>query len=378
MNTLPVIDEFELTRDFDRTKSKLFIGSNAAFFGSILCSMEFIWMPEIPTACTDGVFLGWNPYWFLKLPKNTRVTVLMHEIWHVGRLHGLRRGTRDPEYWNYACDIWINNQLEKEKYSFETVEDCWKNPYYLGWVEEDIYDDLVKNQIPPPPGGTWGMGDCDLKEPNGDTQAKNLNTVVKALHTAKASGAGSLPGDTEIIIRKFLEPVVPWNILLLGFFNDLLDEDYTWARPNRRHSDIYLPSRFTDDGRLEHLCYYLDVSGSISRQDVIRFNSEVKHIWETFKPLKLTMILFDTEIQKTIQFTEGDLFNEIQVTAGGGTSFICVREHMMETRPTAAIIFTDLDCTPMCPLDYDVPVIWVATRATGRTVPFGKLIHIRK
>uniref|UniRef100_A0AAU6W0S2 Metalloprotease n=1 Tax=Pseudomonas phage Arace01 TaxID=3138526 RepID=A0AAU6W0S2_9VIRU len=379
MSTLIELDDYEMTRNLDKAKSKLFSGNNAAFFGSLLCSLDFIWVEDIPTACTDGAHLMWNPHWFNWLKPMTRVTVLMHEIWHVARLHIVTRGGRDPLIWNYACDIWINNQLESEGYSFEGVEDCWKDPHYIGWVEEDIYDDLIKSGRVPPPLGTWGLGDSDLEEEASQEDMQNtVNSVVRAVHQHKASGAGTLPGNTEIRVTRFLEPVVPWETVLLGFFHDLLEDGRTWARPNRRYTSMYLPSSFTDDGRLEHLCYYLDVSGSITRKDVIRFNSEVKHIWDVFRPQKLSLVLFDTDIRKVVEFSGDDQFDEVQVVAGGGTSFVCVREHMMKVQPTAAIIFTDLDCAPMQPLEHDIPTIWVATNGSRRSVPFGKLIHLRK
>ena len=96
------MDDYELTRAMDRTKSKLLTGNNA-FLGSLMCSLHFEWDSSIPTACTNGVFLRWNPEWYISLPIATREMVLAHEVWHVARLHNIRRGTRDPELWNYAC-----------------------------------------------------------------------------------------------------------------------------------------------------------------------------------------------------------------------------------------------------------------------------------
>ena len=154
------LDQAALQRALDITKSTVFLKSNAAFLGSLMCSLEFIWDETIETAQTDGVHLWWNPHWFLSLPPRTRETVLVHELWHPGKLHDLRRGSRDPKIWNYACDIRINNDLEKEGYSFDQVEWCWKDQSVDvngRLTEEDIYDLLVyNNQQPPSGGGSWG------------------------------------------------------------------------------------------------------------------------------------------------------------------------------------------------------------------------------
>lgn len=368
-------DLYGLTRELDKTKSTVFLDErNAAFLGSLMCSLEFQWTEELPTAATDGVKLFWNPGYFKSLPTASRTTDLSHELWHVAFLHNLRRGSRDPETWNIACDIKIDLMLEQMKFTFEGIKGVPRDKKYLNWVEEDIYDDLMKNPPPQPMSCT-----CCLSKVGPPTMGDQatVNAVVLAMQQAKAANqAGNLPGSIEETLKKFLEPVIPWQTVLMRFFTEMLDEDYTWARPNRRYQDMYLPSRFTDDGRLEHLMYFLDISGSIGKGDSIRFNSELKYIQEVLKPQKLTMVQFDTQICEVRVLEEGDPFDEFKVSTGGGTCLVCVREYIQEHKPTAAVIFSDLEVAPMRPLDHDIPVIWAAIRNKGAKVPFGKLIHI--
>ena len=369
------MDTYNLQRELDRCKSSIFLGKSAAFLGSVMSGLEFIWDTSIPTACTDGVRMMWNPDWFMQMNPEARKTVLRHEIDHVARLHMLRGEGRDGKVFNYACDIRINNDLETEGYSFDGIENCWKDHSYDAngkMAEEDIYDLMMKNNVQPPPGYE---PDITPGKP-GDKHAV-INSVVRAVHQAKlANAAGSIPGGIEEMLNNFLSPVVPWETLLRRWFTDMLDEDYTWKRPNRRYSDMYLPSRFTDDGRLEHLVYYQDVSGSVSNADVHRFNSELSFVWQEFKPQKMTVVQFDTKIQKIDEFKEGDTFNEIKIVGRGGTDLRCVREHIMEIKPTAAIIFSDLECPPMRKLDHDIPVIWIVVGNKEAEVNFGQMIHI--
>lgn len=377
------LDLYAITRELDRTKSAVFLDKrNAAFLGSLMCSLNFVWSRDIPTAATNGVTFWWNPEWFLKLDPEVRKTVLMHELWHVARLHMIRLENRNPRYWNYACDIRINNDLEREGASFFGVEDCWKDQQYDAngiMAEEDIYD-LITKDPSKINGSSWQDAgeEGDMIPLTNQQKQTVINTVVQAVHQAKLSGqAGNLPGGIQEILNKFLEPIIPWQTVLMQFFTDLLNEDYSWKRPNRRYHDMYLPSRFTDDGRLEHLIYYLDVSGSVTDAQALRFNSEVKFIQETLKPQRLTLVQFDTIIQDVKEFKEEDPFDEITIIGRGGTSFVPVREHMIEHKPTAAIIFSDMWCSPMQPLDDEIPVIWVAIDNRSATVPFGKLIHIK-
>lgn len=373
------IDLHEFTRELDRVKSRVFLGRNAAFLGSLMSSLEFIWSFDIPTAGTDGERFWWNPEDFLKCSPEERKATVEHELWHVARLHMVRCGARDPRIWNYACDIRINRDLRKEGYP-NLGPPMWipNHPEITSEVEEDIYDHLLQQAQSNP---QMGQGQSQHMLPGKKNNAQTvINNVVKAIHQTKLAGqAGSLPGGIEETVKQFLAPVIPWQTVLHRFFSDLLDEDFTWKRPNRRFDPghIYLPSRFTDDGRLEHLIYYLDVSGSISESDLIRFNSEVKYIKDTFNPVKLSLVQFDTRITDELVITENDQFEEIRIKGRGGTDLTPVREHIIESKPTAAIIFSDLYVSPMQPLPFEVPIIWVAVNNQSATVPFGQLIHIK-
>lgn len=379
-------DESGLARLLDRTKATVFMGEDAVFFGSIMCSLNFQWSRSTKTAATDGITLWWNPDFFMGCTPEVRATVLKHELWHVARMHMLRQGTRMQREWNQACDYRINNDLENSKNSFQGVEKCYKDHAFdrMGkglMAEEDIYELIIANKVPPPPDtGSFGGGedDQDLIPLSKTQEQQVINAVVQAVQQAKLAGKpGSIPGDVEQLLTHFLDPVIPWEQLLMQFFTEMLDEDYTWQRPNRRFQDIYLPSRFTDDGRLEHLIYFLDVSGSISDKDILRFNSEVKYIQEELNPEKLTLVQFDTKIQDVKEFASGDPFDEIKVIGRGGTCLIPVRAFIEKHRPTAAVVFSDMEVAPMEPLTFDIPVLWAVYNNPRAKVPFGKMVHIK-
>lgn len=376
----------ELTRQYDRVQAQVFKGKkNSAFLGSLMCSAEFKWDSEIPTAATNGVDLLWNPAWFETLPADTRETVLVHELYHIGLMHTIRRGDRDPAVWGQACDYRINNDLQRDGYTFVGTKPLLDTSFDKNGIlpEEAIYDLIMAGKLKPPPGGTWGHSDdegSDLKVGDKDSPAhyqKIIETVVRAVQQAKyMKKAGDIPGCVEELINTFLTPVVPWEQHLQNFFTDLQDEDYTWARPNRRYQDIYLPSRFMDQGRLEHLMYFLDVSGSITTEQEIRFNSELKYIQETIKPAKLTVVQFDTQIQQVRVFAEDEAYDSMQIVGRGGTCLVCVRDHIIEHKPTCAVIFSDMECAQMEPLPFELPVLWAVLGNPRAKVKFGKMIHI--
>lgn len=375
----PEYDFHELNRDLDRAKSKVFLGTSAAFFGPLMCSLNFTWAQGLETAANDGRTFWWDPKDFLRWTVDGRASTIMHELWHVARLHKLRQGTRCPDVWNIACDILINRDLINVGYK-EIAPPYWVLRPDLDHLEteEDIYDALKAQ---------GGGGSAPGQQPGKCTHAQisvtpqvaqqMINASVKAIQAAKMAGqAGSIPGNLEQVIEAFLAPKIPWEVHLKRWMTDLLEEDYTFRRPNRRFEHVYLPSRYEDDGRLEHLIYYLDVSGSVSDEQVLRFNSEVAYVKRTFQPRKLTLVQFDTIIQKVDEFGENDRFEKLVVVGRGGTSLEPVRKHILDNRPTAAIIFSDLFCTPMAsgPL---CPILWVAIDNRQAQVNMGKLIHIK-
>jgi len=402
MSQLPDIDYTMLDREMDRTKTQVFLNKNAAFLGPLMCSLNFSWVTDIQTACTDGVSLLWNPHFFLAMPVETRKTILMHELWHPARLDMLRRGSRDPEIWNYAADIWINNTLIREGYSFKGFKP-WHNFKYENWVTEDIYDDLIRerNEIiaslgpqQPSPAMPWntpwlidpntgGYDASDLVEPE-ETDIHQammhnaLSNVISAAHQAKLAG-GNVLEDIEVTLSRFLQPKIDWDKALFNFFNELGGSDYSWARPNRRYQELYLPSLQEEYNGLAHIIYYEDVSGSISDADAVRFNSEFKHVHDYFQPEKMTMVQFDTIIQKEDVFLKEDPFEEVKIVGRGGTSLVCVRDHIIKHKPSAVVIFSDLQCNPMEALPIEaahIPIIWIVLNNRSAVVPHGSIFHL--
>lgn len=101
-----------------------------------------------------------------------------------------------------------------------------------------------------------------------------------------------------------------------------------------------------------------------------------KYIKERFNPEKLTILQFDTKVQKIDVYTSMDYFNYLDVIGRGGTHLECVREYINEHKPTAAVVFSDLHCPKMHHLDNDIPVIWIVLNNKDAKVNFGKMVHI--
>lgn len=369
-----------------KTKGRLFFKHNSAFIGRLLCDLDFVWDPTCKTAWCDGVQLGCNPAFFTWLSPEERVTLLAHEVWHPGFGHVLRQrvGTRIFDIWNQAADHVINTMLEAEGFIFGpqlmSLGPCM-DQRFKGMITEQVYEILFKEAQAKSPGGqdkgdseagSYDLADVVVSTAEKGVVERKIQTAQQAAKAAKQ--AGSIPGETSLLLDQFFNPMLPWEVLLQQWFTALSNDDYSWSRPDRRHEDIYMPSLLGEDG-LEHLEYYWDISGSVTDRDIAQCNGEVKHIHDSLQPELLSLITFDTSIHDVYKFEREIPYENIKVTGRGGTDLAPVLERIKKTRPTGAVIFSDLECYPMRE-DPKVPVLWVVLNNPSATVPFGKMVHI--
>jgi predicted metal-dependent peptidase len=377
-----------------KTKAMLLTHKGAGFLGSLLCSHDIHFSYVNNTAWCNGTQIGMNPYFYMKLAPGPRVTLLAHELWHTGFDHMSRLDGRDLEIYNCAADFIINNMLDDHGFDFTNMHPLLDHQYD-NMTTEQVYDLLIDDADFQPPSSyvpdiCSGEGPADEQ---GEIPASALGSdimaplegkstdikksIARAVQVSKMSNeAGIIPGEIVLVLENFLSPALPWEVLLERYFTELSDDDYSWSRPSRRYENEYLPSMTGSNG-LDHLIYYLDVSGSVSDEEILRFNSEVKHIHETYAPKRLTLVTFDTKLQDIYEFTEEDAFEKIVVHGRGGTDLECVRQHIKENKPTAAVVFSDLYCYPI-EEDPGVPVLWIILDNKSAVTHFGRRIHMER
>jgi predicted metal-dependent peptidase len=362
-----------LDRDLSKTKAKLFTYKGAGYLGSLMTNHKYVWDEDCSTAWCNSVTIGFNPTFYQNvLTPKSRVTVLAHEVWHTGCDHHGRVGDRNPEVWNYAGDHFINLMLEENGFSFENIEWALKDPRFRDMSTEQIYDILFRE---PPSGDPKNL---DMRPiPKDTNKTDTLRKILKAQQSSiMAKEAGVIPGEVAVHVENYLRPQLPWEVLLAKFMTEVSQDDYSFKRPSRRYEDEYLPSKQGHNG-LEHLCWYWDISGSMTDEQLNVINTEIKHVYDTYDPKRMTVVTFDTKIQDIFEFHEGDEFADLELHGRGGTSLTPVYEHIKDNQPTAAIVLSDLCCTPM----QDNPgsqLLWVVIDNPKAKVNFGKMIHMTK
>jgi predicted metal-dependent peptidase len=139
--------------------------------------------------------------------------------------------------------------------------------------------------------------------------------------------------------------------------NDLARTDYSFRKPNRRYMPEHiLPTQYSYG--LEHIAIIVDVSGSINKDQFTQFMSDTYHILNNYRPTKLTILQFGSNICSVDEVTDvGQLLN-VEMVNGGGTAIVPVIDWMKENKPKGAIVFTDGWFNEDYYEDPKVPTVW--------------------
>lgn len=394
-----------LQRELDRCKSVILLHRGEAHLAHLLFSTNIIWAEDAVTAYINGLIIAINPNYFIKLPTPARETLVASLLWKLAMLHLVRGQGRISHLWQMASSYWVNNTLHNRGYSFDGMIP-WLDHRYDDMAVEEIYDDLILREEAgtlDDPGALWGAIDddgsydvADLRHPTeghmlpGTTipptdpnlAQKMTTAVVKSVQYA-AQQSGGYAGSEPVadLVNQFLNPKVMWEREVLPFMTAQEGWDYDWTVPNRRIRHTYLPSLSkSTKGGLDHIAFMGDSSGSITKAQLVRINSEAHFIKKRFNPELFTMLNFDDEIQMEKRMTRRDRFDEMEVIGRGGTDLMCVRSWIIRNKPKAVVVFSDLVCEQMVPLEPKdmVPMLWIVFNNPGAVVPHGRVIHINE
>lgn len=396
MSVLPVaidytkpIDYPALNKLLAKAKVGLMASRESTFFTTLLFSMKFTWDESCPTAWTTGLRLGFSPHFFLWLTPEERIFVLVHECCHPAYMHiGSRRGTRDPQLWNAAADHVINLYLKSRGFTMPRIGLC--DSRFTDMSTEQVYT-ILKDEQDMGQGSPDMQGMEDLREPGqggpddtdggmgkADVKRAMDDILIRASVQSKMAGEapGSMPGDIELYLAKLLDPKLPWQTILRKWLKSLGKFDYSFKKPNRRFfPKHYLPSLWSE-GAMVDFQAWVDISGSETDDDFLRFISELHGILRMMKPKKIELGQFDTEIKSINTVKSITELSKVTFHGRGGTRITDVLNHIEKTKPKVAMIFTDggfrHDRTQIAG---NVNVLWMIHDNPNWTAPFGKVIH---
>ena len=413
---------------------------DAPFFGSLIVRLPLVQDDKTETFVTNGKAIRYNRAYADTLTDAELRYVLCHEIMHCSMGHLWRMAGRDVETWNKACDYVVNQMLDD--YAAGTKHVPWtrpaglldvaSQPQFRGLSPEEIYRMMRDKQQPPPPqdgekkgksdGGTGGgqpqpgpadpsgtpapgdqkpetknqkpspgIGDFEAPAPDGDPQPGAEAGAESGLEedwqiaTVQAERIanmkGNCPGAASHLVNEMKAPKVSWRDVLREFIRKSAKNDWSFARPNRRHlaRGFVLPSLHSE--RMGRLVAAFDSSGS-TRRFVADFQAEVQAALDECLPERIDVIVCDAKVQLVQSFEPGDAVT-IDAKGGGGTDFRPVFDHIdgdkEEDEPPVCVVYlTDLDGTyPAKEPEY--PVLWCVPpgAGSGRKVPFGEIVAVK-
>jgi predicted metal-dependent peptidase len=379
------------------------------FFGSLLFRLKGRESRSVKTMATDGVSLYYNPEFVETLNAATLAGTLAHEVMHPALHHHVRRSGRDPKRWNEACDYAINPLLVDAGLSLP--EGVLLDNHFRGMSAERIYNlldrepetepgtgnedgqggtgaegpssepssqgDVNELSAPETEGGIGQVLDAPLPDdetPTVEEQAREWNVAVNQAMTV-ARQAGKVPAGLNRTLEGAAEATVDWRELLRRLWSEMIPDDYSWMRPNRRHlwTGLYLPGVIREG--VGEVAIAVDCSGSVSARQLRLFEAETRSILEGQRPERVYVLYFDAAVHKVDTYEAGQRI-DLNPVGGGGTEFGPCFEWLDKRgiRPQTLVLLTDLygSFPPAAP---SYPVLWASTG--GRDAPFGEVIPMQ-
>ena len=373
-----------------------------AYSGLLACGKVTV-TDTIPTACTNGWDVQYNPEFVDKLTDPQLNLLVLHEATHKAYRHihvWKVLWDEDAQLANIAADHFVNLALINTDAGegFIKMPDVGVQPdqKYRGWSVRQIFDDLKQN--PPPQAQKPGGGGDNPNDPDDgggfdkhdwenaatgspEEQAAQAEEIQRAMRQGemvarKMQGKGA--GSSDGVFGDLLTPKVDWRKVLRDFITETCAgrDESSWRRPNRRFlsDDIYMPTMLGTT--MTELVIGFDTSGScFGGDEMTRFVSEITNIIGDIKPSKCHVVYWDTGIRGHQTFEDGQFaVQSLKPRGGGGTDGSVLFDYLREKRinPQAIVQFSDGYVGSWGRSDW--PTLWALTGSMS--APYGTTIHL--
>lgn len=379
------------------------------FYGLFLISLNKELSDAVSTACVakDGINtkLVISPKFWETLGDPCKVAVLKHELLHIAFKHlQMFDQYSEKEILNIAADLEIN----------QYIEDAYKDKTWDGleinnapWASMKLpvkagtrkYYELIIQECKKNPNGDVCKFIDAMKAANGDGQTRTITlndgteVDVKASHefwkqyegmdeaekklmekqieyqlkdTADQvkKQRGTVPGELKELIDSLYvseEAVIDWRAYLRRF-NGMASKVFT-KKTRRKPNKRFYGNPALKIKQRKNTLVAVDTSGSVSKEDLKEFLSEIHHIWKT--GTEITVIECDAIIGRVYEY-KGQMEEAKEVTGRGGTSYEPVIQYLWDHKDKYQnlIYLTDGECnvnTQPCK-----PTLWV--HCSGRSV----------
>ena len=362
--------------------ARIIAQSKWPYLATILYSLKLVDTEKIQTfGVDDGWRMYFNPKFVLEHDAETLATMVLHEAMHCLLQHSPRFAALNQPMvlhanWNIAGDLGINETLDEARMpwgAFTPVRfvQMLEMGIKPGMSSEEIYFKILKYLEENPDKAIWveDCGSVSGGQPRGyelpRTDAENAavkhdqqdvlrDQVAQAINDHASKFPGSVPGSLVRWADELLHPKVNWRKELAGSFRASLSnisgrKDYLYTRPSRRqgamrqgNTELILPAMRKPAP--PPVAVVVDTSGSISREDIIDFLSEVDGIARANGVAHgLYVIPCDAAVGPIQKIKSRGMIENLQLPGGGGTDLVVGIEAACKITPIprVLIIFTD-------------------------------------
>jgi len=345
-------------------RARMMVTSNHVFFATLMMSVPMVEDSSIPTAATDMETIFYNPKFIESLDIETIQFVIMHELSHIILKHGIRKGGRDHELWNVACDYAVNIWLKDGGHKLWPK--CYVSADYRGMSAEQIYQEQESNgaQDGSSPSGD-GIGGDLIYKPMSEQKAREVEAAINGKIAAAAQFArqqGKMPADLDRFITELIHPQVPWNDLLRDLMQSYAPNEESWSRRNRRSRQYVLPSRYSP--RFGELVVIGDTSASIGDKELAMIATEINAVSEQLNPERIRVIWSNDKECAAEQVFEAGEQVVLRPVGNGGTDMRKPLSYVAQFEPIVCVLITD-GYTPWPERATEFPLIVVTTEEPG-------------
>lgn len=389
----------------ERTRIRLLL--DYPFFGSLALTILLKQDDSVEKMAINGHTLKYNQEFVSTLTPNQKLYCYIHEICHVILGHSVRRGDRNPETWNIACDYAVN-LLISDSTDLQRPPGLLFDRQYEGASAEQIYETLedkyhdVRDNDPNEPGETLTplgrqrfdeyeqirhqseqTGTVEDSLPEDNVSEEDIRSSASLINRMLTATGSPTPDVIRKLVDTFVTTKIRWQDMLVKFMSESCADRYNWLRPNKRYSNmggVCLPSLSTNDAM--NIAVVIDTSGSVDIPLFNAFMTEFKALIQSINYTKLTIISCSDRIHAVNTFHRGDELN-YTIQGSGATSFAPAFEHIVNSgeNPACVVYFTDLFSdsfgnSPGC------PVLWVGKYTENwkeshkQRIPFGVVINM--
>lgn len=394
------------------------------FWGILGLRLKLVETDALPTLATDALHIFYNPEFVKSLSRGERVFAIGHELYHcifehAGHKNTIRLAGRDDGLFGFAADFVVNDGLyESNIGEFITTINILHDKKFRGFSTEDVYDYLVEHPEEIPQGAQTldthieievvDDDDPDLK--NGkDGQGKGnkfkisrsefeklqadwQESIVQAATAQKEAeqlgkAAGCIPNGIQQFIDDLVKPKMNWKQALRRYVRRIQHRAYSFARPNKAlfHQGFTIPGFRSYQNKLD-IAICVDASGSVSREQLTAFISEMDGILKSFVAYNIKAWCFDGAVIEdsvtTLTKQSGQLDDISKfiknIKGGGGTDFMNNWKYMRDEKLKPRLLLMLTDGFPFGEWGEPLycPTIFFIMGNDGRIkAPFGITIH---